>query len=240
MKIWGLFAGVLVLAFGAAFLALSPPSPLPPGAPADRFSAARAFPDVVAIAQRPHPVRSPDQARVRDHLFVRMAELGLAPQLRRVTSPQGGLFNLLGVLPGQDRSAPAVLLMAHFDSVSTSPGGADDAAGVAAVLETARALQAAPRARDVLVLLTDGEEAGLYGASGFFSSDPLRDHVGVAINLEARGNRGRAVMFETHRQAGAMIDALLRASALSGASSLMPDLYRRLPNDTDLSEAIRG
>ena len=240
MKACAVLAGVIVLAVLVALLALRPPAPLPATAPADRFSAARAFPDVAAIAQRPHPLRSPDQARVRDYLFVRMAALGLAPQLRPVSSPQGGLFNLLGVLPGKNRAAPAVLLMAHFDSVPAGPGAADDAAGVAALLETARALQSAPRARDVMVLLTDGEEAGLYGASGCFSADPLRAHVGAVINLEARGNRGRAVMFETHRQSGAMIEALLRAHALSGASSLMPDLYRRLPNDTDLTPALKA
>jgi hypothetical protein len=48
------------------------------------------------------------------------------------------------------------------------------------------------------------------------------------------------VMFETHRDAGPMISALRRAGALHGASSLMPDLYRRLPNDTDLTEALKA
>ena len=72
---------------------------------------------------------------------------------------------------------------------------------MAAALETVRALKASgPGKRDVMVLLTDGEEPGLYGAKAFFTSDPARTHVGVVINLEARGNRGRAVMFETHRQ----------------------------------------
>jgi hypothetical protein len=239
LKAWATFAGVIVVALAIAVLALRPPSPLPASAPAQQFSAARAFADVAAIAQRPHPIRSPEQARVRDYLFGRMVDLGLAPQLRPAASDQGGLFNLLGVLPGADRTAPAVLLMAHYDSVPAAPGAADDGAGVAAVLEAARALKASgPRARDVMVLLTDGEERGLYGAKAFFSGDPLRGHVGAVINLEARGDRGRAVMFETHRQGGAMVGFLTRAGALSSASSLMPDLYRRLPNDTDLTEAL--
>ncbi|MDB5458438.1 MAG: peptidase [Caulobacteraceae bacterium] len=239
LKAWAAFAGVVGLALAIAVLALRPPSPASANAPAEQFSAARAFADVAAIAQRPHPIRSPEQARVRDYLFGRMVSLGLAPRLRPAASDQGGLFNLLGVLPGADRASPAVLLMAHFDSVPAGPGAADDGAGVAAVLEAARALQASgPRGRDVMVLLTDGEEPGLYGAKAFFSGDPLRGHVGVVINLEARGNRGRAVMFETHRQGGAMVGFLTRAGALSGASSLMPDLYRRLPNDTDLTEAL--
>lgn len=239
MKTWAVFAGVVALSFTIAAFALRPPRPLPANASAMRFSAVRAFADVKTIAQRPHPIRSADQARVRDALFVRMADLGLAPRLRPVDSDRGGLFNLLGALPGADRAQPAVLLTAHYDSVSSGPGAADDGAGVAAILETVRALQASgPRRRDVMVLLTDGEEAGLYGAQAFFSEDPMRAHVGVVINLEARGDRGRAVMFETHRQGGSMIGFLIGQGALTGASSLMPDLYRRLPNGTDLTEAL--
>ncbi|MDW3502806.1 M28 family metallopeptidase, partial [Escherichia coli] len=91
--------------------------------------------------------------------------------------------NVIGVLPGTDRSKPAVLIMSHYDSVANSPGAADDAAGVAAALEVARALQAGPKpARDVIFLFTDGEEQGLLGADAFFARDPLRQKVGVVIN----------------------------------------------------------
>ena len=240
MKAWAVFAGVIALALAIAFLALRPPSAAPANSPAQRFAAARALPDIAAIAQRPHPILSPDEARVRGYLVQRLTALGLAPSLRPFASDEGELVNILGVLPGADRAAPAVLLMAHYDSVPTGPGAADDGAGVASILEIVRALQASgPRRRDVMVLLTDGEEPGLYGGKSFFSSDPLRGHVGAVINLEARGDRGRAVMFEVHRQGGAMVGFLLQAGALSGASSLMPDMYRRLPNNTDLTEALK-
>jgi hypothetical protein len=229
---------LLLLGLVAAVLAMRPPGPAPADAAPRVFSAGRAMADVRAIAQRPHPIGSTDSLRVQAYLLERMAGLGLQPQGRPFASPKGEGRNLLGVLPGRDRQAPAVLLMAHYDSVPTGPGAADDAAGVSAVLETVRALQAAPRQRDVMVLLTDGEEAGLLGSKAFFGSDPARAHVAVAINLEARGDRGRAVMFETHRNAAPLIHALVDADSLAAASSLMPDLYRRLPNNTDLTEAV--
>ncbi|MFX9054231.1 M20/M25/M40 family metallo-hydrolase, partial [Acinetobacter baumannii] len=79
--------------------------------------------------------------------------------------------NIIGVLQGTDPSLPAIALMAHSDSVPGSPGAADDAAGVSAVLEVVRALKAAgPHRRDVVVIITDGEEAGLLGARAFFAS----------------------------------------------------------------------
>lgn len=235
---WATPLVLLLLALAAALIAMRPPAPAPANAAPGVFSAARAVADVRAIAQRPHPIGSAESLRVQAYLLKRMADLGLDPEASAFASPRGAGRNLLGVLPGADRSAPAVLLMAHFDSVAAGPGAADDAAGVAAALETVRALKTGPRQRDLMVLLTDGEEAGLQGAKAFFASDPARAHVGVVINLEARGDRGRAVMFETHPKAAPLIRALAEADALTGASSLMPDLYRRLPNDTDLSEAI--
>jgi hypothetical protein len=230
---------MLLTALAAAALAARTPDPAPADAPAQTFSALRAMTDVEAIAVRPHPMGSADSRRVQAYLLGRMSDLGLAPRARAFDSGRGPGRNLLGVLPGRDRAAPAVLLMAHTDSVPAGPGAADDAAGVAAVLETVRALKTVPRQRDVMVLFTDGEEQGLQGAKAFFAADPARAHVGLAVNLEARGDRGRAVMFETHRGAGPLILALTRTKALAAASSLMPDLYRRLPNDTDLTEAIK-
>ena len=238
MKRWAAAFLLLALAIVLAAFALHTPSPRPADArPAD-FSATRALADVRAIAQQPHPMGSPAQARAQAYLLSRMASLGLEPQARPFVSGKGPGRNLLGVLPGRDRAAPALLLMAHADSVPAGPGAADDGAGVAAVLETVRALSLRPRQRDVMVLLTDGEELGTLGAHAFFSSDPAQTRVGMTINLEARGDRGRAVMFETHPDAAPLVALLAQAGALSGASSLMPDLYRRLPNGTDLTEAI--
>jgi len=59
----------------------------------------------------------------------------------------------------------AIMLMAHYDSVYSARGAGDDASGIAAILETLRALRAGPPLdRDVIVLFTEGEEEGLLGA----------------------------------------------------------------------------
>ena len=66
---------------------------------------------------------------------------------------------------GDPDSSDAVLLAAHYDSVPAGPGDSDDGMGVAAVLEIARALKSLPPPRHSIVLLIDdGEEAGLLGA----------------------------------------------------------------------------
>ncbi len=242
----------LLLGLAIANLALRTPPPLPANAPADQFSAGRAMVDVRAIGQKPHPIGSAEIVRVRDHLLTRVNGLGLEVLVRsgegvrdaakwspRATAV-GAVQNIIATLPGTDRDAPAVLVMSHYDTVHNSPGAADDSAGVAAALEIARALQTGPPlARDVIFLFTDGEEPGLLGAEAFFSRDPLRDHVGVVINMEARGDAGRAAMFQTGPEAGDLIGVYARAAHQPTANSLAAAVYQRMPNDTDFTHALR-
>ena len=234
----------LAVAFLLGWAQERTPAPLPADASATAFSAARAMADVEVIAKVPHPMGSPANAAVRDHLVGRMTALGLSPQIQRAQVLRqedgwiagGAVENVIGVLPGADRAAPAVTIMAHYDSVPGSPGAADDAAGTAAALEIARAIKAKGQpARDVILLITDGEESGLLGAQAFFDQHPLADRVGFLLNMEARGNGGRAQMFQTGADNAGAIE-LFRNSAVSPvASSLTVFLYEHMPNDTDFS-----
>ena len=247
-----LFALTLAL-LAAALIAWSQlrlPDPLPANAPETAFSAARALDIDREIAARPHPMGSPANHAVRDRLRARMEELGLSTRLRRddvvgYTArgriEGGSAETLVGVLPGRDRTQPPVALMAHYDSVPGAPGAADDGAGVSAALEVVRAIAArGPPARDVAVILTDGEEAGLLGAQGFFARDPLARRLGMALNLEARGSGGRALMFETGPQDGAAMDVFRRAAVRPLTGSLFGAVYAWLPNDTDFTIARRA
>lgn len=251
--IWLPLASFVALGL-AVFASLTPP-PRGADAPATAFSTERAMADVRIIAAEPHPVGSDAHARVRDHLLARMRALGLSPTTGQgVLSPSAvrrlerweidatglGVTNLIGVLPGTRPDLPAVVLMAHYDSVAGSPGAADDATGVAAVLETVRALQArGPRARDVIVLITDAEELNLDGARGFFGGNPLRDRVGAVINLEARGGGGRAMMFETGRGNAETVALFARAAARADGgtttNSLAAFVYELMPNGSDFT-----
>jgi hypothetical protein len=243
-------AGAVIL----AIVATTPPGPVAAGAPATAFSAIRAMADVRMIGRAPHPTGSAEDAQVRNYLVARIKGMGLdvatatgtmSPQAkkrldgwRKTVEPAPPLTNVVAILPGRDRAQPAVLLMAHHDSVWGSPAAADDGAGVASLLETIRAIKAGgqPR-RDVMVLLTDGEELGLEGAKAFFATDPRRAHVGVIVNLETRGGGGRATMFETGSDNGAMMDLFGRAVRRPVSTSLSVFIYKKLPNSTDLTVA---
>ncbi len=263
MKSWN---NLLVAITGATLLAVlasTTPAALPADAPATEFSAVRAMVDVHEIARAPHPTGSVENARVRGYLTGRLQSLGMtvttstAPLSAKSTSrldkwmandastaeaadpgePQA--VNLVATLTGRDPAKPALLLMAHHDSVWGSPAAADDAAGVSAILETVRAIHASgqPPERTLMVLFTDAEELGLDGATHFFEQDPLRSRVGVIINLETRGGGGRAVMFETGNGNGAMIDLFAGAVRRPMASSLSVFIYNKMPNGTDYTVA---
>jgi len=233
---WLLLIAVLALGLLLAWWESAPPAARPAASPAAAFSAMRAAPDIGVIAATPHPMGSAANARVRDHLLARMTSLGLSPQILPSESHRGRLENIVGVLPGRDRSQPALALMAHYDSVPGSPGAGDDAAGVASILEVVRALKTrGPPRRDLVVVFTDGEEGGLLGAKAFFGQAPLASRIGLAINLEARGGAGRAAMFETSSDAGGLIDVFRRTATAPSSNSAAVFLYQQLPNDTDFT-----
>jgi peptidase M28-like protein len=238
---------VLGLIGYASVLAVQPSAALDQSAPADEFSADRAFSQVQAIATRPHPVGSPAQDEVREHLLATLRGLGLTPQVQDTTSVQGAALsasaggvgiahvqNVVSVIPGTS-STGRIFLVAHYDSVQTGPGGNDDAAGSAALLEIARALTSGPRLRnDVVLVFTDGEEACLCGAEAFVRQNPLASDGGVVLNLEARGSSGPAIMFETSERNRNLVDLYGEAPKPVGTSFAV-EIYRLLPNDTDFT-----
>jgi MFS family permease len=247
---WLLAALAIAIGLVLAALSMSVPDLAPKSAPADAFSAERAMDDVRAIAVRPHPIGSPEIEQVRTVLVGRMRALGLDPQQRLQTgittvlhmsdlALAGRVRNIVGELKGSDPSLPAVLVMAHYDTVAHSPGAGDDTSGIAVALETARALRASGGLRrSVIFLFTDGEEAGLLGASAFFDGDPWRKRVGLVINLEARGDAGPTSMFQTSPGNRGLIQVYGRNAIAPTADSLTVTLYKKMPNDTDLTAAL--
>jgi hypothetical protein len=239
-----------VVALGAV-AALASAAIMPPAAraaaPADAFSATRAFEQVKAVGAQTHPVGSAANDAVREHLLATLRALGWAPEVQDTVTQEGGelsataggigrarVRNVIARLSGT-ASTGRIFLVAHYDSVQTGPGGNDDGAGVATVLETARALAAGPRLRnDVVLVLTDGEESCLCGAEAFVSQHPLAAGGGVALNLEARGSSGPAIMFETSRRNAGLIPYYARTPHPVGTSFAV-EIYRLLPNDTDFT-----
>ena len=238
--IGAIVALVLLIMFGLQDMAT--PAAVPASAAPSAFSSARALVHLRRIAATPHPVGTAENAQVRNYLLGQLTALGLAPQVQSalgiLVAPHanvaGHVHNIALRIPGRV-PGKALMLAAHYDSVTSGPGAADDGASVAAILETIRALQAgAALQNDVICLFTDGEEVGLLGAQAFAAAHPWARDVGLVLNFEYRGNSGPMLMFETSTGNGKLIDGLATLRHPVG-NSVMYEVYRLLPNNTDMT-----
>ena len=156
-------------------------------------------------------------------------------------------------VPG--KSERTMALMAHYDSATVeededgvvrkvpgnSYGAADDGYGVAAIVETLRALKAEGRQPEnsLKIVITDAEEIGLVGARNEMQHHRADyENVDLVLNLEARGTSGPAFMFETSPNNSAVAGYFLSHVKQPVSSSLLPSLYARMPNGTDMNVLI--
>ena len=235
-SIFILLLGMLVLAgIGVAHTFPPATSSLPKSNSV--FSASRAMQHVQRIGVKPHPAGSQANLTVRQYLIAQLEIMGLQPEVQSAQYQQDKDFinNVLVKVSGA-KPGKALMLMAHYDSVPTGPGAADDGASVAAILETLKVLKnQTDLQNDLFCLFTDGEELGLLGAKAFIKQHPLAKKIAMVLNFEYRGNSGAFMMFETSDGNGKLIDGLAKAVPFVLSNSLMYEVYKRLPNDTDFT-----
>jgi hypothetical protein len=237
-----LVLAALLLVLAAALHSLATPAAQPATAATADFSAARAMDHLRHIAAAPHPIGTAAHAQVLAYLQQQVTALGYQSEVqsglafwRGDRNIAGQVSNLVLRIPGT-RTGKALLLSAHYDSAPFSPGAADNGAGVASVLETLRALKTgAPLQNDLVVVFTDGEEAGLLGAELFAHGHRWARDIGMVLNFDFRGNRGPFWMFQTSPGNGALIDGWATALDRPLGNALMAELYKVMPNDTDFT-----
>ncbi len=237
---------VLAAVFLLSMLGSRSPEPLAPDAPEDAFSSARARAQLVRLLgdESPHPIGSAANRLVKARLIEQLKELGLTPVLQD-TIVCGGKWpvcgrveNVLARIDGERTSG--VLLMAHYDSVASAPGAGDDGAGVATLLEVARALRSAPTPHNsILFAFTDGEEPGLLGAEAFFSQHAWANDVEAVINIEGSGSTGPSLLLRPGPNSRFIVDTYRAEAKFPVASSFSQELFKRMPNDTDFSVSSR-
>ncbi len=161
---------------------------------------------------------------VRDWLIGELGEQGIAGELHTY----GTGANVVARLPGTDAAMGWILLGAHFDSVSASPGANDNATGVAAVLATARLLRDTCRRRGVIIAFFDQEEIGLIGSS-YLAMDLFQDdedlvavHTIDQVGWDADNDRRfeielpTAALYQQYQQAAAALGLQTSQTSTSG------------------------
>lgn len=111
------------------------------------------------------------------------------------------LANVLGWIPGR-QTDEYVIIGAHYDHLGTDPtlsgdaiyNGADDnASGVSAALQIARAFAVAGQKplRNVVFAFWDGEEKGLLGSKHFVQSYPFAEQIKGYLNFDMIGRNNK-------------------------------------------------
>ena len=217
---------------------------VPPGVPEDA-GFAQAENQLSVIAASAHPVGSPAHEALASYLESQIRLLGLTPV--RQTLPTSSLSvplrsaeghdinNIMVRLPGTG-TGRAVLVMAHYDARADSPGAGDDGAAVASMLAVLAQMAATnDRLNDLIFLFSDAEEPCLCGARAFVAYHPWAADIGLVLNFEGRGSSGLSLMFETTAGNAELVRHFGEAAVHPATGSLFYEIYRILPNDTDLT-----
>ena len=210
------------------------------------FPTEKAVQDLKIISSKPHSVLHPEEREaVRNYLHDRLEELGGSPEILRYDTVANVYCRFEPA--GRDTSDSYLLLVAHLDSrfpeqtpkgTVCSYGAADDGYGLVVILELVRgALEyAADWNQGLKVLFTDSEERDLDGMRcALERSNSLFDNVGLAVNVEARGVKGPALLFETSGGNAALMDFYTDYARSPYTYSMTSAVYEVMPNYTDFT-----
>ena len=209
------------------------------------FSINNALSHLKEISKEPHHTGTEAHKTVQDYIVSELQKLGLDPTIQTQTIVNKKWFagttveNIIVKINGSE-DGKSLLLLSHYDSSPHSALGASDAgSGVVTILEGLRAFLAKKKEpkNDIIILISDAEELGLLGAKAFVEYHPWAKDIGLVLNFEARGSGGPSFMLlETNGKNSKMISEFLKADPTHPTSnSLLYSIYKKLPNDTDLT-----
>ena len=179
---------------------------------------ARAHIGMLAGTIGSRPIGTPANAKARDYIMDQLRLFGYEVRVQEADARRAALgvtarvANIIAVRPG--RRSEAIAIVSHYDSVPAGPGAGDDALGVGVSLEAARVLAArTDRNWTLMILVTDGEEAGLMGAAALVTDRDVMSRLQAYVNIESIGSAGDPTLFETGPGNGWLVSAVGAAGA---------------------------
>lgn len=146
-----------------------------------------------ALTFERHPISSPSGLRrAQDYLAAQFHRAGLKVAFHAFRALGGTYKNVIGSLApsggaGQ-RTAPPLIIAAHYDTVEGSPGADDNASGLVVLLEVARALSQMTLSREVRFIAFCLEEEDLLGSLAYAASlREANEQIEGALVLECVG-----------------------------------------------------
>ncbi|MEN8776145.1 MAG: M20/M25/M40 family metallo-hydrolase [Polaribacter sp.] len=209
------------------------------------FSIENALFHLKNISKEAHYTGAKEHKKVQNYIVKELKKMGLEVEIQTQTAINKKWLaattaeNIIAKIKGTT-TGKALMLLTHYDSNPHSSLGASDAgSGVVTILEGIRAFLAKNQTpkNDIIILITDAEELGLLGAQAFVDTHTLTKDVGLILNFEARGSGGPSyVLMETNGKNSNLLSEFIAAKPnFPAANSLMYSIYKKLPNDTDLT-----
>ncbi|MFA5325521.1 MAG: M28 family peptidase [Bacteroidales bacterium] len=262
-RIYIALAAIVLSAFVAYGLFTSPK---PQSSDSECFSAVRVAADLEVISKEHHSIEHPKNREVVcNYLFERLSGMGGEPKLYAYDSI--GVFNDKKIdieniysqfeptITYPEGVSSYVLLIAHYDSrfgvkrledTVYSYGAADDGYGCGVILESvSQALKYKKEWRQgIKVLFTDCEEWQMFGIKNAIEKNPeLFENVGLVLNIDARGMKGPALLFETGTNNTKVMNLYADVAKHPYTYTFTSVVYKTMPNFTDytlLKDSLPG
>ncbi len=135
---------------------------------------------------------------------------------------------LVKIVPENISNEKAVLVMCHYDSVSSSTNAGNGGMPVASILESMRLLRNQELVRPVYFWFSDGEEVSLLGAETLLNDHgELTDNVEYVLNFTGYGSEGNQFLICTNKYNSAILQHLKNANTKIAAFSLFSNGFNK-------------
>lgn len=203
------------------------------------------------IAEKPHNYGSLEKENVKNYIISTIEKYGYKAILQKgplIKNEKLSDFsyktvfaiveNIYVEIPGKTQDKIAIVT--HYDSVPFGPGAADNSTAVASNLANFEKVckdiqKGIIPLNSIIFIFTDAEEMGLLGAEYFTKNYEEIYKISLVLNLDARGNKGKNILFQSNDKNGKIIKQYSKFDKKIIGFSFANDIYKRMPNSTDFT-----
>lgn len=162
-------------------------------------------------------------------------------EVRNKLGPAFEATNVVGEIIGRERPGEIVVIGAHLDSNDLGPGALDNAAGSAALMETARAILALgtlPK-RTIRFVLFTGEEEGMIGSTAYVARHRAEmDRTVAALIMDVGAGRPLGWFSMGRADLDDEIRGLMKPVASFGVSMIEHSAFAATDNAAFMAEGV--
>jgi len=160
----------------------------------------------------PHPTGSVELDYVKEYIYNELVQTDLPVEKIPWKEKKDSGENIIATLNGAGKSDGIIIVCAHYDTISISPGADDDGSGVAIVLMLAEIMSNYSFNSTIKFILFSGEEHGLMGSSYYaYNARKNNDNIIGVLAIDKVGyaltkEDGEKILHHTNEESKWMVD----------------------------------